>query len=335
MPSIRCLFWGEDNPTTFHDLDNNEVSEFSRTTHDYLRHLEAAGRAPSTILAYRKSLTQLGHSLGDLEMTKIDSTALEEAFLRIVQASPFCTPLAPTTANRMRSTYRSFFSWCFSTGRLATNPAVGLRLEKARSPETAAFGRSESATFLRTIRQSIDPYALRDEVLFSIYAFTGIRKAEALTLRLGDYDRLAMVLRVPKTKGGMHETRVVPRILARVLDGYLHGLMLCGATDSDHLFPGMQEGSPLSSRQVQSRFEQWRDISGVRRELTIHSFRVGFATRIHECSGDVFLTAKALGHRDVRSTERYVRLDVEKIRNVVERAFEPHQETNAEDTALL
>jgi len=332
-PSNRCLFWGETGPTAFHDPDNNQDSEFCRAICDFLRHLEAAGRTPSTILAYRKSLIQLAQMLGDLEMTKIDSSALEEAFLRIVRASPSGMPLAPTTANRMRSTYRSFFAWCFSTGRMAANPAMGLRLEKARSLETAAFARNETATFLRMIRQSRDPFALRDEVLFSIYAFTGIRKAKALGLRVVDYDSLKMVLCIPKTKGGVHETKVVPGILAEVLEGYLQGLIRNGSGESDFLFPGMKKGAPLSSRQVQARFEQWKEISGLRRELTIHSFRVGFATRVHECSGDVLLTSKALGHRDVRSTERYVRLDVEKIRSAVERAFEPCQESR-EDGAV-
>jgi site-specific recombinase XerC len=78
----------------------------------------------------------------------------------------------------------------------------------------------------------------------------------------------------------------------------------------------------LSARQAQNRFDKWKTPAGIRKDLTIHSFRAGFANRLFRTTGNIHLVARAMGHSDIRSTELYIEKDISVIREAVEDAFE-------------
>jgi len=63
-------------------------------------------------------------------------------------------------------------------------------------------------------------------------------------------------------------------------------------------------------------------MAGLRKELTIHSFRAGFASTLHGGSGDVVLVSRALGHRDLRPTLRYVAPYPELLPGAIEQCFD-------------
>jgi integrase len=87
------------------------------------------------------------------------------------------------------------------------------------------------------------------------------------------------------------------------------------------MFPGRSSTKPLSTKQVQLRFEVWKIAAGLRSELTIHSFRSGFATRLHQVSRSPLLVSRALGHRDPTTTARYIAEDQTALKEALEKAF--------------
>ena len=228
---------------------------------------------------------------------------------------------AATTLNRFRSAYRSFCRWAFDTGRLAANPALRLRASRADSARTAAITPRETRRLLTTIRESGDPLRLRDEALFSTYALTGIRRCEALQLEARDFDSARATLLIRAGKGG--RTRNVPlvRPLAALLARAAEETRRKGGAEHAKLFPGRCPGEALSARQAHARFERWKSAAALRPELSIHSFRAGFATALHRRSGDVVLVARALGHRDLRPMLRYIECDARRLTREIENSF--------------
>jgi integrase/recombinase XerC len=75
----------------------------------------------------------------------------------------------------------------------------------------------------------------------------------------------------------------------------------------------------LSARQVQFRFARWFQESGFDRPVSLHSLRHTFATRLYEKTGDLHLVQRALGHRQITTTEIYARVGEEKLRRAVAR----------------
>jgi integrase/recombinase XerC len=285
---------------------------------DYLTHLKATGRSAATIESYAGSLAALGALLGsDIPLEDLSADVLETAVAGMNGDGDDKPQRSETTLNRYRSTYRGFGRWAFESGRASRNPAERLRLARVDSPPTIPITPDETRLLLRTIQRSGEPLSLRDEALFSIYAFTGLRRTEALGLSVSDYDTVRRTLQVRNGKGRRVRTVPVVPALGAVLDKLLTGTV-CG---QERLFPGRVPGRGLTPRQAQWRFEHWKTVAGLRDELTIHSFRAGFATALHKGSGDVVLVSRALGHRDLRPTLRYIELHPRKLRLAMERSL--------------
>ena len=183
-------------------------------------------------------------------------------------------------------------------------PAALLQLARGDSPLTPAITAAETKLLLSAIRGSNDPLRMRDEALFSTYALTGLRRAEALRLDASDYDAGKGVLRVKDGKGRRTRTVPVTQPLGLLLRRFRDDS--AGRRSGGKLFPGSVPGKGLTPREAHARFQRWKSAAGLMPELTIHSFRAGFATALHRGCGDVILASRALGHRDLRPTLRYV-----------------------------
>jgi integrase/recombinase XerC len=59
---------------------------------------------------------------------------------------------------------------------------------------------------------------------------------------------------------------------------------------------------------VQYRFAFWLRRARIRKALSVHSLRHTFGTLLYQATKDLLLVGRALGHRDVKSTQRYAHL---------------------------
>jgi integrase/recombinase XerD len=301
-------------------VSKNEEIMLSRALNDFMKHLQAAGRSKSTIVSYHRDLDRLMKILGDKEMDSIKDSHVNDAVIRLCSCNRGKSKRSAVSMNRLKSVYRSFFRWSFETERISRNPARFLFMTRTSSQPTMPITIEEIKLLLRTIHESDDPLALRDEALFAVYAFTGIRRAEALALRIKDYDPVAMTICLVQTKGGVKRMQPVSSYLACILNK-----LICRMKDNDRcspLFPGRKHWLlPLSLRQVQNRFDKWKTLAGIRNDLTIHSFRAGFANLLYESTGDIHLVATAMGHSDIRSTSYYVKNNIYSVRKAIEKVF--------------
>jgi integrase/recombinase XerD len=294
----------------------------SHTIQDYIVHLRASGRAQSTIHCYQRDLERLTRILRNKSIHLIRAEHLERAVVKICDTLQNGARRSAATMNRIKSAYRSFFQWAFDSRRITRNPAARLRLAKTHSRRTTPITVQEIDILLNTIRASDDRHAHRDEALFATYAYTGIRRSEVLPLTSLDYDPHSETLYLSKTKNSGGHIRIAPSPLAEILANRIR-LMHSGnpASGSCLFFPGRTTGEPLCARQAQARFAKWKQRAGLRKTLTIHSFRAGFATSLYQSTGDILLVARAMGHSDIRTTKRYIHEHACDIRWAVEKAF--------------
>lgn len=294
--------------------------KLSAAIHKFRKDLASRGRSPLTVESYTLDLGRLAERLSDPAVADVKSRHLHQVISELEEPALDGRIRDVSTVNRVKSAYRSFFNWCWSRELIRRNPAAELKLGKVTCRPTSPFSKREIRHFLAGIIESGEPLAKRDAALFSVYAFTGIRRAEALGLRVGDYDPKNGVIRISKTKGGSPGVRIAPRRLRAALDDYLQSMKSVDILWP--LFPARDPSIPLTARQVQSRFEHWKAIGCLRKELTIHSFRAGYATMLHNVTKDPLLVARAMGHRDIRSTDRYIHITPLSMRQAVEKTFE-------------
>jgi len=190
-------------------------------------------------------------------------------------------------------------------------------MARTGSRRTVPINRNEIEVLLKTIAQSNDVRSLRDEALFSVYAFTGIRRSEALRLTIGDFDSKGLTLFIAKPKGGRSRLQPIPHRLSQVLSIHITKNISVECRATRPIFSGQKFDNALSPKQVWVLFEKWKRLSGIRRNLTIHSFRAGYATMLYQKTGDTLLVTRAMGHSDKRTTERYIANDMFRLHSVL------------------
>ncbi len=305
------------------ECKTNQEQVLCCAVHDYLLHLQASGRTTATLASYTESLILLGQCVGSvLPLRKLTPNLLNAAVVDLAAVyGQSHARRSQTTLNRHRSAYRGFFSWAFQTKRILTNPALLLGRSNMESVPTLPITLQETRSFLSAIHCSNDPLRLRDEALFSMYALTGLRRAEALRLDIADYDAGTKVLRVKNGKNG--RSRIVPVVhrLGLLLEEFQQHCMSQNRVGDGKLFPGRTPSAGLTVRQAQRRFQYWKSVAGIRPGLTIHSFRAGFATMLHRHSLDIVLVSRTLGHGDLRPTLRYIESSAGELPQIMEGAF--------------
>jgi integrase/recombinase XerD len=284
--------------------------------------LKGSGRADSTLESYSKKFELLEEIIGDLILQKVTGNILTRALIRLEEGFQYEVPRSGASMNQIRSVVRTFFSWAVATGRISRNPAADLRLAKTINLPTPPISEDELSILFKAIRQDNSFLARRDEALFAFYAFSGVRRNEALSLRIGDLDLRKKRVWFSETKTSGGEYRAIPNVLKLILEEYL---IQCAARKerarSLFLFTGRNFSSHLSARAAHLRFEYWKKASGLRRKLTLHSFRSGFATRLYRATKDAVLVSNAMGHKNLSSIYRYISLKEDSIRTAMEKAF--------------
>ena len=284
-------------------------SSFSQATGPFLRQIAADGRARLTIGSYRRQLVALAEGFGDVPLSQITADRLNVYLASpAVLLSPEGALKMVSTINRTKSIIRSFFRRCERAGRIKQNPAAHMRSAVASRPRTSHMTCTELERFLGTIRHARHPLALRDHAMFATLAYAGIRLSEVIGLQADDLDLRRRQLVLRRTKGGRMACRHMPACLNSVLSGFLHSEGRRPGSLPAPVFTGRRD-SALSPRAVEYRFAFWLRRARIRRGLSVHSLRHTFGTLLYRATKDLVLVSRALGHRDIRSTQRYAHID--------------------------
>ncbi|MFC1476191.1 tyrosine-type recombinase/integrase [Candidatus Zixiibacteriota bacterium] len=272
------------------------------------RQLAADGRSEHTRVAYSRDLQDFAQWFGNQYVSKVKPDDLAR-FLTSdgVLIRPDGRPRKPITINRAKSALRSFFAFCVNSGWIKENPARLIRSSPAAPKEPTVLQDSEIRR-LRQVLAGIDGLlAGRDRLIFELLLGTGVRLGSIVGLNVGDVDLRTGTLHI-KLKGGTEGRVFLNPGLRRLLRQFLKDNVTRGKCGPNTpLFHG-QSGNRLGARQIQFRFARWFGEAGIDRPVSLHSLRHTFATRLYEKTGDLHLVQRALGHRQITTTEIYARV---------------------------
>lgn len=152
---------------------------------------------------------------------------------------------------------------------------------------------------------------------YRLLIYTGCRKNEVLTLKWKEVDFKHNCLRLPATKTG---ERVIP--LNEIAKNIILGIPK--KEDNPYVFCGKRPGQHLVA--VQKTWERIRKKAGMP-DVRIHDLRHSFASfAINNANLDLIEIQKLLGHKSVKTTERYVHLTDKKLLDATNRIFQLTEE---------
>jgi integrase/recombinase XerD len=282
--------------------------ELERLASIYLRTLTS----PRTINTYnteiRMFLRFLGEKLGIEEMREVtaeDVSLYREHLLK--------TYASATTAKKLVAV-RRFLTFTYMSGATRINPEA-LRFF-AKSPKVGqdssynVLTQEELSRMLSAARANKH----RDYVLLAVLAGAGLREAEVVGVKIGDFREVQegqVILRVEGKGGRIRAVPISPE-LWQLVQRYvlLSGRSLASRADTRKpLFTSREGGGgrPLTTRSVRYIVKRYAEAAGITKAISPHSIRHTVGTNMAVNEAPLLVIQQFLGHSDPKTTMRYVR----------------------------
>ncbi|PQO21989.1 recombinase XerD [Rhodobacteraceae bacterium WD3A24] len=210
-------------------------------------------------------------------------------------------------ANRLLERIRSIFNKAIEWGWQGTNPATGVRKFKEQSRDRF-LQPDELPHFFEALANEPNE-AARD--FFMISLLTGARKSNTLAMRWRDINFAAATWRVPETKNGEAQTIHLPEQAVELLKERKL------ASDGPWVFPGSgREGHLADPKKAWQRILAEAGIE----DLRIHDLRRTLGSYQAATGASAYIIGKSLGHKSPQSTAVYARLNLDPVRESVNKA---------------
>lgn len=295
--------------------------DLTAATEAFCARLSAEGRSPATIAAYRRDLALVARVAGDLApgivCREVTVGLLDEVFSAGAVTESERGPRSAASLHRMKAAVRAFFAWAVEAGVVEDNPARSIRMHRLPRKLPVFLTTAEKKRLLKELKGRTDFSALRDRAMIEVLLGTGIRLGELAALDMDDIDLDAKHLRV-RAKGNVPQVKFIKTDLRTLLRRYLAERRRHGRPEMEALFLSNRNGR-LCQRQIANRLAHWLRKAGIEKELTPHGLRHTFATHLYGATNDLLVVQRALGHRDVSTTQIYTHLVDGQLEEALER----------------
>lgn len=244
------------------------------------------------------------------------STASVRAFL---QHGKLEKGWSARTFRLYRQYLKTFFDWCLLVGYVAANPVTPI--EKPRLPHQLprCLSREDARQILYAAHHApwrSELQRSRSEAIVATFLMTGLRRSELLNLRLADLQLASGVVSVRGGKGRKDRTvplhpRLIP-ILRRYLDE--NGSQ---CRRSEWLFTSLRSAKRLTNKNLYAVLRRVSVAAGVK--FTPHMLRHTFGRELVEADFNIYKLKEVMGHASVSTTQGYVALSSQSIRQSFER----------------
>ncbi|HQW04014.1 MAG TPA: tyrosine-type recombinase/integrase [Saprospiraceae bacterium] len=152
---------------------------------------------------------------------------------------------------------------------------------------------------------------IKQQTLLLLVYITGIRLSEVIQLQLTDIDADRMQIRINNGKGNKDRMVLIPEVLIDLLRTYYRLVK-----PQKYLFNGINKGTVLSPRSVQLMMSEAKKKAGIQKKGSIHTLRNCYATHHLENGTDLVFLQEQMGHKNLRTTIKYIGLCVERKRYI-------------------
>ena len=133
---------------------------------------------------------------------------------------------------------------------------------------------------------------------------TGIRISELVGLNVSDLDFNINGFKVTR-KGGNQSILYFSQEVADALIAYLNERSLDPSLDDEPaLFLSLQK-KRMSVRSVEKLVKKYAKLITPLKHITPHKLRSTYGTELYRETGDIYVVAEVLGHRDINTTKKH------------------------------
>ncbi len=139
----------------------------------------------------------------------------------------------------------------------------------------------------------------------------GLRVGEVVKLKPEDIDNRRMLIRIKGAKGRKDRYTIFSETALDVLRKYWREYK-----PQKWLFEGARKDRYISARTVQHIMEHACTLTGIHKDMSVHTLRHSFATHLLESGVDLRYIQELLGHEHSTTTEIYTHVSTKSLRKI-------------------
>jgi len=279
--------------------------------------LQEQDRSPRTIRAYTVALRDFaawfsestGKELTPAHITPLDVKAYRQHLVEVQRHKP-------ATVNNYLAGVRAYARWAKRTGQAEHDPTNGIKSIAQEDAAPRWLAHTDQFALLRAVEEEVQLgelrakgdllhpaliWSRRDKALLVLLLNTGLRLAEAASLRL-DVVEIRERSGQVEVIGKGQKARQVP-LNSDARKALLGWLAVRPPSDCDALFLS-QKGGALSARAIAFRVTELAERAGLE-DVSPHTLRHSFAKNLIDAGVSIEKVAKLLGHGSLETTRLY------------------------------
>ncbi len=285
---------------------------------DFIDYLKVKRRySPRTVKLYGEAVEDfLRQAVPESQLSDEDIlSALKFQVIRGYVSSLMDRGLDPRTVNLHLSALSTFCSYLVRQNKLASNPVKEIVRPKEKKRLPSFF--SPEALKLYFDTPVADDYpSVRNRMIVTLLYGTGLRRAEAASLRISDIDLSRRTISIIGKGNKQRMIPLVDSLVEKIGDYLLLREAFLNGSESDSFFL-TDAGGPaypeFINRTVKAELSKANGLSG---KKTPHTLRHSFATSLLNEGADLNSIKEVLGHSSLAATEVYTHNSFEKLKEI-------------------
>ncbi len=216
---------------------------------------------------------------------------------------------------RKLASLRSMYHYYHKNRIITENPVIQVDMPKIHEKNIVRLEANEVAELLdivesgSTLSENQQIYheklKTRDLALLTLLLGTGIRVSECVGLDITDVDFDNDRIKIVR-KGGYESFVYFGDEVREALLSYLEERknIIAAGNDENALFLSSRK-QRISVRSVQVLVKKYAQTVTTLKKITPHKLRSTYGTNLYQETGDIYLVADVLGHRDVNTTKKH------------------------------
>ena len=254
------------------------------------------------------------------QLTAVDLEEYEE-YLKVYQAGDKTETNGERGLKRKMSSLRSFYAYYFKREMIHTNPTVLVDVPKIHQKSIIRLEADEVALLLDYIEHGGDDLTGqkkvyyeknkdRDLALVTLLLGTGVRVSECVGLDIEDVDFKNNGIKVTR-KGGNEMVVYFGPEVEKALKNYLEVRKnIIPVEGHEHALFYSTQRKRIGVQAVENLVKKYARQVTTTKNITPHKLRSTYGTALYQETGDIYLVADVLGHKDVNTTKKhYAALD--------------------------
>ena len=280
-----------------------------------------------TVISYHNDLIQF-ESFAVSKMETFEPKLIDASFVRQWIVYLMGEGYSPLSVNRKLSSLKSFFRYLYKLSLIDSQPFKKISGPKANKMLPNFVKEKDMEVILSEESYGNSFEDIRDKTILEVFYGTGMRCAELASLKDGDIDLNACMLKVT---GKRNKQRLIPFsvTLKEILQSYFESKeqILCNsdvvgdyAEQRGQAFFIRKDGRPLTNSIIYNMVKKRLKIVPGLSKHSPHVLRHSFATGMLNNGADLNAVKELLGHESLASTEVYTHTTFEELKKVYHQA---------------